>query len=109
MAVLEAMASNCAVIASTEPISNAHLLAEGRGLAVPPGDVEQTALALVQLVSDLPLCRQMGNLARDYIEKHHSPAVFRRTLMRATYWSALDEILAGEKKTEAASLERTES
>src|SRR6266700_1574093 len=109
MAVLEAMSSNCAVVASTEPLSNAHLLAEGRGIAVPPGDVEQTALALVRLVSDLPLCRQMGDLARAYIEKHHSPAVFRRTLMRATYWSALDEILAGEKKTEAVSVERIES
>ena len=109
MAVLEAMASGCAVVASTEPMSNAHLLAEGRGIAVPPGDAEQTALALRRLVNDLALCRQMGNSARDYVKTYHSPTVFRRTLMRATYWSALDEILAEEKKAEAAPLEGSES
>jgi glycosyltransferase involved in cell wall biosynthesis len=93
MAVLEAMAAGCAVIASTEPMANARLLAEGRGIAVPPGDAEQSALALVQLVNDLELCRRMGDLARDYIAVQHSAVMFRRTLMRATYWSALDEFL----------------
>jgi glycosyltransferase involved in cell wall biosynthesis len=75
-------------------MSNAHLLAEGRGIAVPPGDGEQTAMALVRLLKDPELCRQMGRLAREYIAVQHSPAMFRRTLMRATYWSALDEILS---------------
>ena len=100
MAVLEAMASGCAVIASTEPMSNARLLAEGRGIAVPPGDAEQTALALVQLVNDLELCRRMGDLARDYIAVYHSAAVFRRTLLRATYWSGLDEFLHVGRRSE---------
>jgi glycosyltransferase involved in cell wall biosynthesis len=100
MAVLEAMASRCAVIASTKPLSNASLLAEGRGIAVPPGDAEQTAMALVRLVSNLELCRHMGHLASNYIAMHHSPTEFRRTLMRATYWSALDEILASRRKLE---------
>src|SRR5207245_10390627 len=36
MAILEAMASGCAVVASTLPVANASLLAEGRGIAVPP-------------------------------------------------------------------------
>jgi len=40
----------------------------------------------------------MGKLARDYIAEHHSPVQFRRTLLRATYWSGLDELLATEKK-----------
>src|SRR5713226_8001420 len=105
MAVLEAMASGCAVVASTEPISNAHLLAEGRGISVPAGDVEQTALALVRLVNDLKLCRRMGSLARDYIAVYHSPAEFRRTLMRATYWSGLDKILDIGNKTESVERE----
>ncbi len=100
MAVLEAMASSCAVIASTKPISNAFLLAEGRGVAVPPDNAAQTALALVRLVSNLELCRLMGNLARDFIATHHSPTEFRRTLMRATYWFGLDEILASGRKLE---------
>lgn len=93
MAVLEAMASGCAGIASTEPLSNAHLLAEGRGIAVPPGDVVQTSMALVRLLNDIELCHRMGGLARDYIAVQHSAAMFRRTLMRVTYWSALDELL----------------
>lgn len=98
MAVLEAMASGCAVVASTEPIANAHLLAEGRGIAIPPGDAVQTSMALIRLVNDLELCHQMGQLARNYIAVQHSAAMFRRTLMRVTYWSALNEILNKEKR-----------
>lgn len=98
MAVLEAMASGCAVIASTQPIANAHLLAEGRGIAVSPGDAEQAALALEMLMNDLMLCRYMGKQARKYIALHHSPDTFQRTLMQITYWSAFDEILANGKR-----------
>lgn len=93
MAVLEAMASGCAVIASTEPLSNARLLAEGRGIAVPPGDAIRTGMALVRLLNDIELCHRMGGLARDYIAVQHSAAMFRRTLMSVTCWSALDEFL----------------
>jgi glycosyltransferase involved in cell wall biosynthesis len=106
MAVLEAMASGCAVIASTEPISNARLFAGGRGIAVPPADVEQTSAALVRLVNDAELCRHMGNLARDYIATHHSLAAFKRTLLRVTSWSRLDQLLKSEAKEEATIHER---
>jgi len=98
MAILEAMASGCAIVASTEPISNVHLLAEGRGIAVPAGDVMRTSEALTRLVNNLELCEQMGQLARDYVAIHHTPALFRRALMRATYWSGLNEILAGRSQ-----------
>ncbi len=93
MAVLEAMAAGCAVIASTQPASNTQLLAEGRGMAVPEGDVEQTSAALTTFIHDLALCRTMGQLARKYIEQFHSPEEFRRTLQRATYWSGLDKLI----------------
>ncbi len=93
MAVLEAMVAGCAVVASTEPRANAHLLAEGRGISVSPGDVVQTSMALVRLFNDMDLCCRMGKLARNYIVVQHSPAQFRRTLMRVTYWSALDKFL----------------
>ena len=96
MAVLEAMASACAVIATTEPLSNAHLLAQGRGIALPANDVRQISLALVRLISDPSLCHQMGNLARDYIATYHSSTVFRRTLMRVAYWTGLDEFIDHE-------------
>jgi glycosyltransferase involved in cell wall biosynthesis len=80
MAVLEAMAAGCAVIASTEPLANAVLLADGRGIAVPTRDSEQTAHALLRLLGDIPLCHLMGMQARDYIRDHHSPARFKRLL-----------------------------
>lgn len=84
MAILEAMASACAVIASTEPLSNALLLAEERGLAVPAGDIEQTEQALLSLLYDEERCRHMGKLARAYIAEYHSPTIFRDMLLRAT-------------------------
>jgi glycosyltransferase involved in cell wall biosynthesis len=93
MAVLEAMASGCAVVASTRPLSNARLLAEGRGIAVPAEDVEQTGRALARLVNDVELCHIMGRAARDYVVRHHSAVGFRRVLTRATYWSHLNELL----------------
>ncbi len=97
MAVLEAMAAGCAVIASTQPSSNAQILANGRGIAMRAGDTEQTAKALTTLLHDIPLCREMGTLARKYIEDYHSPEAFRRTLIRATYWSGLDALLHSER------------
>lgn len=100
MAILEAMASGCAVIASKEPIGNAHLLGEGRGIVVEAGDAVQTGEALTRLVNDLELCRQMGQSARDYIAMHHSPTSFRRILMRLTDWSELYKLLDVEKKIE---------
>ncbi len=84
MAVLEAMASGCAVIASTQPLSNRYLLAEGRGIAIPVGDVEATTMALLGLLKEPHLCRHMGTLAREYAAVQHSPARFRKMLLQAT-------------------------
>ncbi len=84
MAVLEAMAAGCAVVASTRPLSNARLLAGGRGIAVPAEDVEQTRAALLRLVNDLELCTRMGRAARDYVAVEYSAAAFRRVLLQAT-------------------------
>lgn len=95
MAVLEAMASGCAVIASKQPMSNAHLLAQGRGIAVDAGDAEQTADALEQLINSAELRYSMGRSARNYIKEQHSPEKFRRDLQRASYWSDLGSLLAG--------------
>jgi glycosyltransferase involved in cell wall biosynthesis len=99
MAVLEAMAAGCAVIATTSPFSNAKLLAEGRGIALPTEDVEQICEALVRLVNDPELCRQMGHLARNYVATQHNATMLKRVLMRTTHWSALDEILERERKS----------
>ncbi len=101
MAVLEAMASSCAVIASTQPMSNSHLLAEGRGITVQTGNVEETCSALTQLASNVERCRRMGQLSRAYIQEHHSPETFKRTLQRATYWPGLSKRGIDEKTLKA--------
>jgi len=93
LVMTEAMASGCAVVASAEPIANVRMLAEGRGMIVPVGDAQQTALALIRLVSDADLRAQMGCLARDYIALHNTDPAFRRVWLRATYWSGLNKLL----------------
>lgn len=92
-AVLEGMAAGCAVIASTEPLANVRVLSEGRGIVVPAGDVEQTSKALESLIKDGDLRDRLGKAARSYITMHHSPEAFRRVLLRASYWSDLDQLL----------------
>jgi len=98
LAILEAMASGCSVVASSVPLANSHMLDEGRGIVVPVGDAERTAAALIQLINDPILCRQIGSRAREYVVTHHGSAQLRRALMRVTYWSAFDEILDVERK-----------
>jgi glycosyltransferase involved in cell wall biosynthesis len=93
LAILEAMASSCAVIAATDSLATQEMLAEGRGIVLPVGDANETARAIVQLVSDPELCRHIGQIARDYVALHHSPTMLKRALMRATFWSELDQFL----------------
>lgn len=97
LAIMEAMTSRCAVIASTEPAANTLLLAEGRGITVPVGDVATTSAALVRLLTHPEQCRSMGEKARAYIAAQHSPEIFWRTLLRATGWSALRKLLPDGK------------
>lgn len=87
MAVLEAMASGCAVVASTEPVSNGVLLAEDRGIAVRPNAPQQTGVALATLINDLDLCRNMGARARNYVAHRHSGAMFARDVLRVSSWA----------------------
>lgn len=86
MAVLEAMAAGCAVVATVEPRSNAHLLAESRGIAIPVGDADAVSEALTRLVADPVQRERMGQDARLYVLEHHSGDALRRCLLRATYW-----------------------
>ncbi len=99
MAVLEAMASGCAVIASTRPLSNARLLADGRGIAVSAEHFEQMTHALVLLLNDPELRHKMGRLARNYVAVHHSAAIVRRSLLRASYWSSFEDFLKMESES----------
>lgn len=79
-AVLEAMAAGLAVVASTEPAVHAAMLADGRGVAVPAGDVEALRAAVDRLVATPRLRAEAGRRARDYVERHHAPSVLDREL-----------------------------
>jgi glycosyltransferase involved in cell wall biosynthesis len=87
VALLEAMAAGCGVISTVAPQVVARYLAEGRGIAVSIGDVDAIASALARTITDLPLCRNMGRLAREYIATHHTATALRRALLRAAFWA----------------------
>jgi len=87
MAVLEAMAAGCAVIATTDPISNARLLADGRGFAIPAGQAAPIAEALTIALTQHERRRQMGRDAQAYMAREHSAEAMRRGLHRATGWA----------------------
>jgi glycosyltransferase involved in cell wall biosynthesis len=86
MAVLEAMVAGCAVVATVEPRSNAHLLAESRGIAIPVGHAHAVSEALTRLVADPVQRERMRQDARLYVLRHHGSDALRRCLLRATYW-----------------------
>jgi glycosyltransferase involved in cell wall biosynthesis len=83
LAVLEAMAAACAVVATTRPLLIAKYLAEGRGVAVPPGDLEATAHGLARVLGNPTLAQAMGRHARAYVLQHHTDAELRRSLRNA--------------------------
>lgn len=87
MAVLEAMAAGCAVVATVSPQSNARLLAQGRGIAIAPGSAAEIGSALVRLCRDPSLCYQMGQMAREYISNYHTPLMLKRSLLRASFFA----------------------
>jgi glycosyltransferase involved in cell wall biosynthesis len=87
MAVLEAMSSGCAIVASTEPHMIARYLDEGRGVAIPPRSPHAVMEALRRLADDGALRASMGRMARQYVEERHTEDALRRSLRRATMWS----------------------
>lgn len=84
LSTLEALASGCAVITSNVPFANECMVADGRGFAVPVGDVEAMAHALARLMRDRKLCQCMGERARDYVAQHNTASAFRRVWMGVT-------------------------
>lgn len=107
LAILEAMASGCAVIASTEPYGNVQMLGDGQGLTVSIGDVMQTKAALLSLLQDMDECHRMGQRARAYVAQQQNPTLLRRVLMRATTWSGLKEIIIAQTEMEVAATNMT--
>jgi len=87
MAVLEAMSAGCAVVAARQPESLGRVLADGRGISIPSGDVTAARDALVQVCADDEARRSMGAHARDYVQERHGAVALRRSLLRAVGWS----------------------
>ena len=83
LAVLEAMAAGCAVVGTTTPLLIAEYLDEGRGIAVPQGDLEATAREVARVVGDPELAHEMGTRARAYVVRHHTDAALRSSLRHA--------------------------
>jgi len=91
VALLEAMASGCTIVGTTEPISHAYILSEGRGAPVAPGDVEAMAHALAYYLLHPEERRAAGVRAREYARTQHSAEALRRCLLRAAGWEPGDE------------------
>ena len=73
-AVLEAMASGLAVVATTAPPIHRSMLADGRGIAVEPGDRDALRDGILAFLRDRPKAAAAGAAARGYVEANHSPA-----------------------------------
>lgn len=72
-ALLEAMSTECAIIASDIP-ENRALIQDGiSGLLVPPGDPKAFAQGLGRLIKNASLRHSLGKSARDFVEKEFDP------------------------------------
>jgi glycosyltransferase involved in cell wall biosynthesis len=87
LTVLEAMAAECAVVATRTSLSHARLLTEGRGISVLPDNAAEIGIALADLCKDLQLCHHMGRKAREYVASHHTIQILQRNLLRATFFA----------------------
>jgi glycosyltransferase involved in cell wall biosynthesis len=74
------MAAGVGVVATTEPAIHAEMLAERRGIAVPPNDPASMATAIGRLAASRELRADFGRNARTYIERWHAPEVLDREL-----------------------------
>jgi glycosyltransferase involved in cell wall biosynthesis len=89
-ALLEAMASARAVVASAVGGVPAIVEHERTGLLVAPCDPDALAAALARLAADPPLRERLGHAARRYVAQHHSlsamidahAALYRQVLER---------------------------
>jgi glycosyltransferase involved in cell wall biosynthesis len=73
-AVLEAMAAGLPVVATAAPAIHRSMLADGRGIAVEPGDRDALRAGIVAFLGDRPRAAAAGTAARRYLEENHSPA-----------------------------------
>lgn len=73
-AVLEAMSSGIPVVATAAPIVHRAMLADGRGIAIDPGDGAALRAGILGYLRDRPRAAAAGAAARRYVVANHSPA-----------------------------------
>jgi len=72
LAVLEAMATKCAVVASNSPKSHEKLLADNRGIVVLVKNSPEISRAILLLANDAALRKRMGERSREWVIENHS-------------------------------------
>lgn len=81
-AVLEAMASGLAVVATTAPEAHRAMLADGRGIAAEPDDRAAISEAIGSLLADATLRGHMGEAARRHVAANHAPELLDEAVAR---------------------------
>jgi glycosyltransferase involved in cell wall biosynthesis len=81
VAMLEAMAAGLPILA-TSVGDTSHLLADGRGLLVLPGDIPALTRGLIRVTNDPELRRQLGMAARTEAETRYAPDPWLDSLLQ---------------------------
>jgi glycosyltransferase involved in cell wall biosynthesis len=80
LAVLEAMATQCAVVATNSPKSHEELLAHDRGIAVPIRSSSAIAGSITFLARDAELRKRMGENGRRWVLENHSSKAVKKSI-----------------------------
>jgi glycosyltransferase involved in cell wall biosynthesis len=72
IAILEAMAAGCAVVATSTGGTPEQIEQDHTGILVAPNDAAALAAALTQLLNDPALAKRLGTMARTAVERHFS-------------------------------------
>jgi glycosyltransferase involved in cell wall biosynthesis len=80
--VFDYMAAGKPVILAIDGVIREVIESAGGGIAVPPGDSQSLARAILRLADDTALARKMGHQARLYVEAHFDRAIFASELMK---------------------------
>jgi glycosyltransferase involved in cell wall biosynthesis len=94
VALLEAMAMQLPIVATTVGGIPDVLAGERGGLLVPPSDPPALAAALIRLLRDAELRQALGSQAREIIEKRYSAAIMQQRVL-ALYQSILTQPRSG--------------
>jgi glycosyltransferase involved in cell wall biosynthesis len=72
IALLEAMACGCAVIATSTPIQHKNIVKPETGWVIPPKDIDALINSLLEALSKQDKLKAMGENSIKYIEENHS-------------------------------------